>query len=196
MARWKLTKEQKRKLKTAATWGALGVLSWEIYLAFVVRRQNRRDTFNAALNRQNETGKPLLVLGDPDKWVNRVVGRDYDCGNYCVDPGGCVGCEEFSPKSFAQYLPDLGDDSVVVFVGRGLEQVDDLPAVLEQLYRVSGGDVFVANAGGVPSLARLAGRWRLLKAPPRDAHVEYREAFWQPGPSVVRGYPVSISAGG
>jgi len=193
--RWKLTKEQKRKLKTTAKWTGLALATWEIYLAFVVQRQNRRDTFTAALNRQSASGKPLLVLGDPDKWVNRVMGRDYDCGNYCVDPSGCLGCDEFTPNEFADYLPSLGDNSVVVYVGRGLDQVRDLPAVLEQLYRVSGGDVFISNAGNIPSLVRLFGRWRLLKAPPLDPHVEFRPAFWQSGRSVVQGHPVTLPGG-
>lgn len=190
-----LTAAQKRKIRTTSVWAGALWLGYEAYVAFVLRRQGRRDVFNAALARQNETGKPLLVLGDPDKWINRLVGRDYACGNFCVDPSGCVGCAEFSPEEYASYLPELRDNSVVVFVGRGLGGVKDLPALLEQIYRVSGGDVFIANAGGAPSTFDVLRRWRLLKAPPQDPHVEYRPAFWQPGKSEVRGYPVSLPGG-
>lgn len=128
--------------------GLLGgaLLLWELYLALGPRRVRRRRTYEEALLRARELGKPLIVLGAPSNGaVNHALGPDYGCGDLCVDLLGCQGCRNTAEGPAEAVLPTLDTDSAVVFVSCTLEYVDDVDLVWDELLRVSGGELFVVT---------------------------------------------------
>lgn len=119
---------------------------WELYLALGPRRVRRRQKYEQALLRAHETGKPLVVLGAPGTGaVNHTLGPDYGCGDLCIDLVGCEGCSSSASGPAELILPELGDDSAVVFVSCTLEYVDDVDRVWSELQRVSGGDLYLVT---------------------------------------------------
>lgn len=182
-----LTPERKRKLKTVGKWTALGLLTYEAYLVMVHRRQVRRDTFNLALQRAHQLGRPLYVLGDPrGRTLSRVLGPDYDCGDLCIDKRGCSACSTQIVGRPEDVLPTLDPNSAVIYA-TGLEYVDDLPAVFGEMSRISGSNIFVASVEPWSLTAWLnpRARRRVFEAPPEAGYVRWRDLPWRPGPSSV-----------
>lgn len=172
-----LTKRQKQRLKQIATWGGLAWLTWEGWSALVIRRQRRRDAFNAALSRKAETDKPLVVLGDPEGGViGRVMGVDFDCADLCIDARGCANCENVIVASAEEGLAQLSSGGHVVYVNTGvLERTANPDVLLQQIQRVSGGDFFMAPVSPWSIFAWLPpSKRRVLKYPPRDNAVAWK----------------------
>jgi hypothetical protein len=184
----KLTKEQiarRVRLKTIGKWTLLGLGTYELYLAMVSRRTRRRDTFNLALQKQVEKSKPLIVLGDPDGYfMARVLSRDFDCGELCIDPHGCGTCntEVGYPEDV---LASHAANSAVIFANIGvIERAKDANKLLSEIQRVSGGDFYAATLEPWSILAWLPPtRRRVLSAPPKTAYTEWRNLPWLPGPA-------------
>lgn len=155
---------------------ALGTLCGELVTSLVFRRARRRSLYAAALERAQATGKPLLVLGDPDGGiVDSTVGRSYGCGDVCTDLTGCPRCPRGLPGRAEDVLPRLAPGGHVVFASCVLEYVDDVDLVARELWRVSGGDLFVAHVEPASLAARLypGARRRILSAPPDGPRVVY-----------------------
>jgi hypothetical protein len=180
-----LTKKQKERLRQIGKWAGISAFGYEAFMLLVQQRQKTRDVFNLALQRQAASRKPLLVVGSPSSSVlSKIFGTDYDCADLCIDPKGCPGCPNSDTRPIGQALSALGSGSYVVFVSAGqLEHVDDVTATLQELQRVSGGDLFVAHKNPW-TLLSLFGKRRILAAPPTGNYTEWRDLPWMPGPSV------------
>lgn len=132
--------------KSVLKWSAIAIGAREAYVALYSRRQRRRDLFNLAQARARETGKRLIVIGDPDSGiVNRFLGRDYDCGALCIDRNGCLSCPQYEQARLEDVLPTLPTNSAVVYVSAVLEYVQDIDRVLAELQRISSGDLYVVT---------------------------------------------------
>jgi hypothetical protein len=188
--KFKLSKKQKDRLKTAGKWGGLGLLTYELYMGMVVQRQRTRDVFNAALQKKTTSGKSLIVVGDPDGYVlSRVLGRDYDCADMCIDPRGCAKCANEKVTSLVDGLAQVPGGSAVVFVAPGvLEREPDVEAALGAIEHAAGGDVYIA-AAPVWSFFSLFRKRVVTSAPPHSQYTEWRDMPWIPGPSVLRRLP-------
>lgn len=139
-------KKKSNPLWKYGKWALIGVVARELYLSLGPRRQNRRDMFNKAQYRAQQTGKKLIVVGDPDGGVvNRLVGRDYDCGDLCIDKVGCLACETYLTSRLEDALPGMEANSAVIYVSATLEYVDDIDQIMTELQRVSGGDTYVVT---------------------------------------------------
>ena len=128
---------------------ALLTVAWEVATA-CSRRLQRREVYRAAEERASVTGKPLVVVGDPDNGaVNHLLGRDYGEGDVTVDITGCPGCRNGVRAKIEEYLPTLGNDSCVLFVSCVLEYVNgrngNVRRILREMDRVSGGDRFLVT---------------------------------------------------
>lgn len=112
------------------------------------RKKKAENLFWRAKARSDQTGKPLLVIGDPDASLkNRLLGRDYECGSTCIDLRGCKKCPVSITSDAYEYLAQQEDDSAVIFVSCVLEYVPD-PHLLEQeIQRVSNGDSYINRMG-------------------------------------------------
>jgi len=103
------------------------------------RFEARRRAFDAASRRASELGRPLVVVGDPDAGAHTRLVRAYDCGDLCIDLRGCPRCRVMRAADLtAGPVPDIRDDSAVVFVSCVLEYVSDPEAALRELQRMAG----------------------------------------------------------
>jgi len=115
-----------------------------------IQKERRRVTFRRAQQRARELDRTLVVFGDPSVGVsNLILGRDYTCGDICIDTQGCSICKDVSvSRSIVDVLPDIPTDSCVTFVSGVLSFVDDahIEKVIYDLQRVSGpGNLFVVE---------------------------------------------------
>jgi len=164
---------------------AAGVLAREGYLALVVRRRRQAELFQMAKARAAETGKPLVVIGDPDAGLLvRVLGRTYECGSTCIDTFGCPACNQQIAGNLEEILPSLVTNSAVVFVGHGFERVRDPALVAQHLDRISGGDLFIAHLESASLAAWFTPghRQRVFFAPPRAPELVYKPLPWSAEP--------------
>lgn len=172
-----LTKKQKTRLKQVAVWSGLGLLAWETFQGMIVRRQRRRDSFQAALNTQEATGKPLAVVGRPDRRpLAKIVGGDHDCADLCIDPSGCESCQSVLVAAYAEGLSQLPTNSHVLYVDTGIfERCQQPHQLAAELQRVSGGDLFMAPLGVLTAFAWLPpNKQRVSAAPPAQ-----RQLVWK-----------------
>lgn len=123
------------------------------------KKYNVRKTeiYNLAKKRALETGKPLMVIGDPmnGSHLNRtynypVYGPPYGYGDLCIDLSGCP--ENPGPgtsiKSKLENVIDKFDyDSHVIYISQTIEYLDPrvLEYTLKHLIRVSNGDLFIVH---------------------------------------------------
>lgn len=152
----------------------LGTLAAVELYAGLARAKQRRDLFAAAQARSTATGRPLVVVGDPDAgaWT-RYLGREYGCGSVCIDLNGCPGCPVAIPADITHEVslpsPQAADlfpsatlpfapttppsygvvpsNSAVVYVSCVLEYVPDPMAGWNEILRMAGSpdNVFMAE---------------------------------------------------
>lgn len=102
---------------------------------WLARKSLRRDVFAAAERRARETGRTLLVVGDPDGGLTH---GDYGYGDVCVDLTGCPGAPRGVAIDLSTGVLPLQDDSAVVFCPFVLEYVPDIDHAFGELLRVAG----------------------------------------------------------
>ena len=176
---------------------ATGLITREVWLAFVTRRQRQRTVFSLAEDRAKAAGKPLIVVGDPSQGlVVRFLGPTYKCGRVCVDTHGCPACETQIAGKLEDVLPRMESNSAVVFVANALEHVDDIALVATNLDRISGGDLFITH---VESASLVGWFWpgtrrRILFAPPEGPDLVYRPLPWHPEAKAAPLYVVELPA--
>lgn len=127
------------KLATVGMFGLIGAGVVEGTMA-ARRMKRRRDVFRTAEARALEVGRPLVVVGDPDAGMHTRILRGYSCGDICVDLSGCPACPVSIYADLTKgKIPEVADDSGVVFVSCVLEYVTDPLAAERELLRIAGG---------------------------------------------------------
>ena len=111
---------------------ALGGVALAEGAAAVRRFRERAEGFKAAA-RAAATGRPLVVIGDPDAGLHTRMARAYDCGDICVDLTGCPACPVGIAADITKGPIDLASDSAVVDVSCVLEYVDDVGAAVQEI---------------------------------------------------------------
>jgi hypothetical protein len=190
----KMTKRQKtawKWTKRGAAATAVALVIREAYLGFGPRREHRRAVFEQAQRRAQELGRPLLVLGDPDGGVlNRMLGRQWQCGDVCVDLMGCGICGERVQGRPEDVLQALDDNAYVVYDPGAFAKADDATEMAIQLKRVTGGEVYMADAGPWTLTAFFGPkRKRRIYEPPQlnaAKAVTYKPLLWHPDPRTGR----------
>lgn len=152
-------------------------------------RKRKTDYYKLALQKSIETGKPLLVIGDPESGapINRhimhsLIGTPYEYGDLCIDLTGCP--KNPNGKSIKgkleNIIPNFDDNSYVIFTSQLVEYIDNnlLDNVLQHLIRVSGGDLFMVNMNYrndsyTDSLGVFVRKNYILKCPPEHNYIEY-----------------------
>ena len=123
------------------------LFAWEFGIA-IRRKWRRRTTFQMAKDQSKQTGKPLMVVGDPDNGaMSKFTGRDYGEGDVTIDITGCPDCKSGVAADIKEYIYAQRDNSYVIFISCTLEYVqsNDFPRLVRKLYQVSGGDLYVVN---------------------------------------------------
>lgn len=152
-------------------------------------RKRKTDYYKLALQRSIETGKPLMVIGDPESGaplnrhvIHNIIGTPYEYGDLCVDLTGCP--KNPSKNSIKGKLEDIissfADNSYVIFSSQLIEYIDNdlLDDVLLNLIRVSGGDIFMVNMNYIDdaytdSLEVFIRKNNISKCPPEFDYIEY-----------------------
>jgi hypothetical protein len=185
-------------LKTIAWVGGLagaGLLLREGFLA-LARRRSYAAMYAEAEKRAIESGKMLLVVGNPVTGISMMLGPAYGCGDICIDEAGCPTCQTHLAGPIADLLARFGPDSAVIFVANVVERAPDAPALLHQLARVAGSDLFIAHLEP-SSLAAWASQRRVYVAPAgpgTQQQVIYRPNPWSiEAPSEM--HVVALAAG-
>lgn len=156
----------------------------EVYLALGPRRWNRRTLYTQAAERARALGKPLIVVGNPDGGlVTRLFGRDYGCGDLCLDVDGCPACDNYVAGSIEYVLPQLPNNAGVVYVSCTLEYVSRIRDMLFELDRISGGHLFIVTVEPTSIAAWLypGAQQRFFTAPPTSPYVHYKQLPWYGG---------------
>jgi cbb3-type cytochrome oxidase subunit 3 len=123
------------------------ILFYEAILT-LLRHQRRKNIYKLAKQSSIDLKKPLLVIGDPDNGTtNFLLGKSYDYGDLCVDLVGCKGAKNSVTSKVEDFLPNLPDNSYVIFISCVLEYVDSdkLDFIISEIKRVSGNNFFLVN---------------------------------------------------
>lgn len=117
----------------------------------VFRNIERSSTYLLAKKRAKETGRPLIVIGDPHNgFGTNMLGVSYGIGDYMIDMFPCKKCLK-SPNTFAQDLIEalktFKSDSCVIYTSCVLEFVPDMEGSIAEIFRVAGHhtNVFVVH---------------------------------------------------
>ncbi len=134
---------------------ALGGLAAAEGTLALQRWQERREVYDQAARRAATLHRPLVVIGDPDAGAHTRLFRAYGCGDLCVDLRGCPLCEVVKVADLAAGpVPDVADDTAVVFVSCVLEYIGDAAAAVRELRRMA---ATPSPAGPTPARRRASG---------------------------------------
>jgi len=110
----------------------------------VLRKINRRKLFKKAVRRAEKTGKQLLVVGDPYNGIASITtGRDYGCGDLCIDITGCPKCDCSLKIKLEDFVDTYKLDKYVIYISCVLEYVDDIDKILLYLNNINENDLYV-----------------------------------------------------
>lgn len=107
---------------------------------WTARREKRTYWYNEAKKRAEETGKALVVIGDPDGGVTH---GDYGYGDLCIDLTGCPNAPKGLSIDLSKDKIPYPDNSCVVFCCYVLELVPNPELAYKEFQRVAGKDIFV-----------------------------------------------------
>lgn len=159
------------------------------FILFYAYTHRKNHMYTRALTMSKTMNKPLMVVGDPRTGTARntatvIAEMDrYGYGDVCVDLTGCP----FAPPStrkhkgdLLQFLNELGDDTHVIFISEVLEYLDNIDVVINALYRVSGGHLYIVKCGlwypqtyPDKSGRRFHMKQRITHAPPYHDRIRY-----------------------
>ena len=115
-------------------------ISYEIVLKKIYL-QNK--IYNLAKKKAEETGKKLLVIGDPHAGILNKYYTPYGCGDLMIDLEPCSTCPAIQGK-VEDILPRLKTNEYVIFESETIIFVptSEIDNVISQMNRVSGGDIY------------------------------------------------------
>jgi len=136
----------------------------------------RRDNFAIAAMRAATLKRPLVVVGDPDTGMHTRLMRAYGCGDLCIDLTGCTYCPNAIAADITKPIPEVKDNSAVVFVACVLEYVDDPWAAWAEISRMAGtvDNVFMVSVQPwtITSALYPGGKWAIYGEPPSSPGFE------------------------
>ncbi len=155
----------------------------------IIRNFKRYNYYKLAKQKSIEKNKKLMVIGS-----NHTGGISsrlfhsfnlYGCGDVCIDTLGCKKCNNSIKDYIENVLPKLPDNSHVIFLSAVLEYVDDLPPIIKELERVSGGDLYIVTINNLIDIPHLGSyyesksksilkrKWNIVKSPPSSKEWSY-----------------------
>lgn len=158
------------------------IVLYELLSVYVFRAFRRRQIFNLATQKAIELGLPLVVIGDPATDNYSLSRYDYGCGDLCVDIAGCPKCHNSITHDINKPFNNISDNSCVVFISCTLEYVNNIGAVVAELNRISGNNLYVVNIEPftIKSLfftntgyTQFSRKWRVINAPPLYNNIKY-----------------------
>ena len=123
---------------------------------------HQKKMYNMAKKKAKETGKKLIVIGNPSAptTVNGEILVTYGCGDICIDIEGC-NCKNSMKEDVFVALKKFPDNSAVIYESEVLEFIPrDIGPIVKEIERVSGGDMFATHVSGI-RYKSLGDKWRL-----------------------------------
>jgi hypothetical protein len=149
----------------------LFLIVYEITIC-ILRKIKRRVVYARANKRAKQTGKKLLVIGDPYNGVaSKSTGIDYDCGDLCIDLTGCPKCPESIKGRLEDTIANIKLDEYVIYISCVLEYVDDLEYIQNFLNKVDPKDLFVVNVEWYSLMSCFYPHFLIGDPPPRYIYV-------------------------
>lgn len=161
------------------------IVYWYSDILFI-RQYHRNKYYKMAYVKSIETNKPLMIIGDPTTGdpVSRLYSKiyPYGYGNVCLDFTGCSDAPSLVNKvkgNIELTLPTFENNSHVIFICVLLEYVDKIEFVIDELYRISGGDLYVVYGKHMLLKYKEGDNWmyiknKILKAPPKFDTFEWK----------------------
>jgi hypothetical protein len=129
------------------------------------------------------TGKPLLVVGDPNKGMScGLYGSAYGMGDVCIDLYPIT--EGVIKADIYDYLRTLADNSAIIFISCVLEYIPtNLDPIIKEIYRVAGNskNIFIVYIPWYYYITRYGYNFQndrqhnlILCAPPYSDTIEWR----------------------
>jgi len=118
---------------------------WQTIVTIELKLKRRR-CFKQAQKRSKETGKKLIVVGDPYNGVGSIyTGIDYTCGDICVDITGCPKCSNGIKSDLESYLKSIDLNEYIIFISCTIEYIPNISVILEYLNKVPKDNLFIVN---------------------------------------------------
>ncbi len=143
------------------------VLVYEFGYHVARRKRAARASYQRALEESRALQRQLVVIGDPDNGLRSwLTGRDYGCGDVCIDLTGCPKCPQGIKGDALEVVAQMATDSAVVFVAYVFEYVDDPAALLRECNRVSGSRTYFVTVSRWSPAAYLHGhaKWAYINS--------------------------------
>ncbi len=163
--------------RVVAATGLLTTLAYEGAVA-MGRFRRRQKQFEAATKRSMETGRQLVVVGDPNAGLHTRLVQAYDCGAVCVDLNGCPACPVSIAADITKGVEAIEDDSSVVYVSCVLEYVEAIEPAIKELKRIAGSEenLFLVFVDPM-SLTAFLYPWGKRRAADEKGHA-WHEVTW------------------
>lgn len=114
----------------------------------IFRNYKRYRYYRDARQKSIEKNKKLLVVGCPNTGgISSKIGNIfnvYGCGDLTIDIERCK-CNNFEQNDLYEALKTKKDNEYVIFVSVTLEYIKEIEKVIEEIDRVSGGDIYIVN---------------------------------------------------
>lgn len=135
----------------------------------IIRKLKRRYKYKQASERAEQTGKKLLVIGDPYNGIaSKLTGCDYGCGDLCLDLTGCPNCPNSIKGRLEDTIESINLDEYVVYISCVLEYVDDLDYIMNYLNQMDKNDLFVVNVEWYSLMAYFYPYYLTKERPPQN----------------------------
>ncbi len=147
----------------------------------IIRKIKRRIVFSKAKKRTAETGKKLLIIGDPYNGVaSKSTGIDYDCGDLCLDITGCPNCPESVKGRLEDTIAKINLNEYVIYISCVLEYTNDLDYIQSFLNKVDPKNLFVVNVEWYSLMAYFYPYFLTNEQPPRNIYGPHGKYFKNP----------------
>jgi hypothetical protein len=136
-----------------------------------IARLSRRSSYYArAQAAATATGRPLVVIGDPNAGAATRILPTAGSGDVCIDLTGCPTAPRGITADITKGVPQVADNSAIVYVSCVFEYVDDVQAAWAEALRMAGdaSRVYVVTVEPWTFTAAIYphARWAILSAPP------------------------------
>ena len=146
------------------------LIVYEIVIC-ILRKIKRRTVYAKAKQRAHQTGKKLLVIGDPyNGLASKTTGCDYGCGDLCMDLTGCPNCPKTMKGRLEDTITDVNLNEYIIYISCVLEYVDDIEYIQTFLDKVDPEDLFVVNVEWYSLMAYFYPYFLTHEQPPKNIY--------------------------
>lgn len=146
------------------------LIVYEIVIC-ILRKIKRRTVYAKAKQRAHQTGKKLLVIGDPyNGLASKTTGCDYGCGDLCMDLTGCPNCPKTMKGRLEDTITDINLNEYIIYISCVLEYVDDIEYIQTFLDKVDPNDLFVVNVEWYSLMAYFYPYFLTHEQPPKNIY--------------------------